>query len=141
MKLTNFQMEAMVMSITQDILERSDIIGYTAARNYRLLFDALTEYFKIKDRLIFKYGNPHLDNDGNDTGKYYIDNNSPKFKQYSREITPIGKIEHDVDVFTIPFTEAIGAISGKELLSIDWMFKDERKECRNDSSSINTNEQ
>lgn len=123
MTLTNFKMEELQNTLIP-FLDRTDIIGYYAARNFRNLNNHISEYLEIKERLVRKYGKPCKDEQGNDTGRIEVAYDSPVFSKFIDELMPIGNIEQEIDVFKLPFAEAIDKLSGNELLSIDWMFEE-----------------
>ena len=118
MKLKSIEMENMIEQLKQ-LLSHRDKIGYVAARNTRILKEALTEYFIFKNDLIKKYGN-----EDKDTNTIYIEPTSPNFSDFLKEFEEIGNIEHDIDIMTIPYEDAIGLLNGNEILSLDWMFKE-----------------
>lgn len=121
MKLKNLQMEKMLCQLNP-ILPHRDKIGYVAARNTRFLTDALTEYFAFKTELIKKYGTVDVDEDGKELSTMSIKPDSPNFKLFAEEFDKIKEIEHDVELMTIPYDEAIGVLNGEEILSLEWMF-------------------
>lgn len=123
MKYTNIEMEAMKLSL-EPLLERRDRIGYAAARNARILDGQLQEYSAFRDELVRKFGEDELDGDGNPTGRMTISQASPKFGDFLAEVEKIAKIEHEPDIFRLKYDEAIGELSGTELLAVDWMFED-----------------
>lgn len=123
MKLKNIEMEQR-LTILEPYLDRKDIIGYAAARNTRFIRNASAEYNEYRDSLITKYGVPETDEHGNKTGRYFLTPDSPNFKQYTSEITEFALIEHEVDIFTIPFDKACGELTGREILELEWMFED-----------------
>lgn len=123
MELTNIDMEHMFESL-RPLLERRDIIGYAAARNARLLSTELTEYLNTKNSLIMEYGEPQVDADGNETGQVGISADSPKFAEFAAKLAPIAALEADFEPFTIKYDEAIGVLTGSELLELDWMFEE-----------------
>ena len=124
MLLSNFKMEQLINSL-KPFLDRTDIIGYAAARNSRRLSDQTVEYFMKRDELIMKYGKRELDGNHKETGRSVLNQTDPNFSRFVDEITPIGEIEHEVDIYKVPFEKAIDNLSGTELLSIDWMFEEE----------------
>lgn len=123
MKYTNNDMDQMLAAL-EPLLERKDIIGYAAARNARILRSELSEYASVRDELVMKYGEADLDGDGNPTGSVSLSVNSEKFPQFAEEIERFARIEHEPDLFKLKFEEAIGQLSGKELLELEWMFED-----------------
>lgn len=118
------EMEAMLASLEKH-LDRRDMIGYAAARNTRLLRDELVEFMTLREKLVIEHGDIEEDGDGAPTGKSVISQQSPGFVDFMAEYMPLCEIEHDFQPFTIPYEEAIGNISGTELLEIDWMFHEE----------------
>ena len=123
MRYTNLEMEQMLKNL-EPILERRDVIGYAAARNSRILSTELTEYHKLRDELVAKYGENDVDEDGNPTGQISLAIESPNFKQFADELTRYASISHEPEIFKLKFEEAIGQLSGTELLSVEWMFED-----------------
>lgn len=123
MKLKNIQMEQMMEDL-KPILPHRDKIGYVAARNFRKLKDALTEYFMFKEELIKKYGEVDKDADGNELNTISIKPESPNFKMFIEEFDKIKDIEHEVELMTLPYEEVIGLLNGEEILILDWMFED-----------------
>ena len=119
----NIEMEQMISAL-EPFLERTDKIGYAAARNTRILRSCAKEYFDRRERLIEKYGQPQVDDGGNLTGLTELRIGSPEFIEYAVEIEEWATIEHEPDLFLIKYDEAIGKLSGAELLSIDFMFED-----------------
>lgn len=122
-KFTNEQMFGMYQML-QPFLGMKNMIGYAAARNSRVLFDKVQEYAEFRMALILKYGKPVLDDDGNETGDYSLDIDSENFKEFSEEIGKYANIKSKVKLFTVDYNEAIGVLSGEELLALDFMFED-----------------
>ena len=123
MRYTNYEMEQMLNAIGP-LLERRDVIGYAAARNARILRGELTEYHKVRDELVMKYGEPDVDEGGNRTGQVSITVDSPSFAQFADELERYANISHEPDIFKIKFDKAIGALSGAEILSCEFMFEE-----------------
>ena len=44
---------------------------------------------------------------------------------FLEELAPYNDMEHKVELMTLPYSDAIGILSGEEILSIDWMLVDE----------------
>ncbi len=128
MLLTNIEMERRIGQL-ESVLDHKDIVGYAAARNTRVFNDQLVEFKKIKDELITKYGEVQKNENGEPTGEICLSINSPKFKDFNDEFEPYALLEHEVDLFTLDYKEAIGLLSGDEILKIDWMFEDKEQEC------------
>ncbi len=121
--LKNSQMSLMLQQL-QPLLSHRDKIGYVAARNYRFLSDSLTEYEVFKRGLVEKYGRPDLNENGNDTGTISIKVGSPDFKAFCDELQPFNEMEHEVELMTAKYEDAIGCLTGEEILAVDWMLED-----------------
>ena len=121
--LKNSMMNEMLRQL-RPILSHRDKIGYIAARNYRILDDCLIEFQVFRDELIKKYGEVDKDESGNDLPTLSINVSSPNFKQFCDELEPFNNMEHEVDLMMANFDDAIGCLSGEEILAIDWMLED-----------------
>lgn len=124
MVLSNFLMDDYI-DVLYKFLDRKDIIGYAAARNYRRLSDACLDYYKIKMNLLNKYGSPIKDENGNDTKMLSIDSKNPNFEQVKTELETSGNISHEVVIFTITYDDVINELTGNEILQLDWMIEEE----------------
>ena len=116
-------MDQMVTTLTP-YLDNRDVIGYAAARNVRIFRNELVEYYNYRDELIKKYGKKELDKNGNFTGRYYLDGKSDNINQYAADMSEFSIIEHDVNVFKIPFEKACDILTGNQILELEWMFED-----------------
>ena len=121
---TNIEMEAMLAAAERH-LDRRDMVGYAAARNTRVLADELREFHAFRDDLVREHGEKVLDADGNPTGNVELSPSMPGYGPFLAELGKLAGVEHDPKVFTIPYSEAIGVLSGTELLELDWMFHEE----------------
>lgn len=119
----NIEMERMAGTLRRH-LDRQDIIGYAAARNTRILTNELQEYADIRNELVKKYGTAELDEDGEPTGVVEVKFDSEEFPKFIEELDDFAKIEHDPQLFKIKYEEAIGRLTGTELLELEWMFED-----------------
>ena len=108
----------MMMSL-HPLLPHRDEIGYVAARNTRILRDALTEFLMFKNELIRKYG--ELDEK---TGDITILSGTPSFDKFKEEFSKYTNIEQEVDIMTVKYDVVIGLLNGEEILAIDWMLED-----------------
>ena len=122
-KLKNIQMDQMINSL-QKVLSHRDKIGYYAARNYRILNDSLIEYQNFKNSLIAKYGTTDVDSDGNELQTISIKVGSQNFDDFIKELEPFNNIEHEGELMIAKYEDAIGCLSGEEILAIDWMLED-----------------
>lgn len=121
--LSNFKMEEMRHQL-QPLLSHRDKLGYVAARNYRKLSEALTEYTAFREGLIEKYGEQDYDENGEMLPTISLDVKSPKFKLFRDELTPFGSLEHEVELMSASYEDAVGVLTGEEILGVDWMLED-----------------
>lgn len=121
MKLTNEKIAAMCRDLDNGVLDDVGIVGYTAARNYRALHDVAEPFFTQRNKLIMEYGEAHYDDDGN-IDDYVVDPKSEKFGEFAARYQELAEIECEVEILTLPEEKAIDAISGRQLLALDWMF-------------------
>ena len=119
----NAEMYRMLNAATK-YLDRRDVIGYAAARNVRVLSEELTEYVRKIQDLVAEHGEPVIDADGNETGQLGIKVGGPGYEAFVREMAQYDEIEGDPRIMTLDYEQAIGALSGNELLELDWMFAD-----------------
>jgi len=120
-KLKNSQMAGMLNAL-RPVLPRRDKIGYVAARNFRILSECLTEYEAFRRSLLEKYGEDGVGPNGEPVVQIKID--SPNFKAFCDELAPFNEMEHEVELMTAKYDEAIGCLSGEEILGLDWMLED-----------------
>lgn len=120
---SNIKMAEMLCGL-KPLLTRRDKFGYIAARNYRRLSESLTEYTAFKSGLIEKYGEPDLDENGKEVGTISLNINSPAFPDFIKELEPFGRMEHEVELMTAKYEDAVNSLSGEEILNIDWMLED-----------------
>ncbi len=119
--LKNIQMLEMITQL-KPLLSHRDKIGYAAARNYRILANSLMEYIAFRNALIEKYGETGKDENGQPTAQISV--NSPKFKMFCEELEPYNNMEHEVELMMAKYEDAIGCLTGEEILSVDWMLED-----------------
>lgn len=108
----------------EPVLSQRNQLGYVAARNFRILSDALTEYNKFKMELVEKYGEPDRADDGTELPTVSIKVGSPGFKSFCDEMAPYNNIEQEVGLMTAKYEDTIGVLSGGEILGVDWMLED-----------------
>ncbi len=119
--LKNSSMVEMLRQL-QPILSHRDKLGYVAARNYRTLSNSLIEYDTIRRSLIEKYGEEGKDRDGTPTVSIKV--GSPNFKMFCDELAPFNEMEHEVELMLAKYDDAVGCLTGEEILGVDWMLED-----------------
>lgn len=123
MLMNNYQMAGALAEL-ESLLERSDAVGFAAARNTKIFTEALSDYNRIREELIGKYGTHDKDDDGNELPTISIYPGYENFDQFMKEMNEIGIIEQDVPAVTLKYEKALGVLTGKQLLALDWMFSD-----------------
>ncbi len=120
-KYKNYEMDAMLISL-KPLLSHRGKLGYAAARNARILSNALVEYYNFRNELIKKYGEKIKDDNGSETMGINI--NSPNFDIFTKEMEEYMYIEHNVDLMTVSYTDAMEVLTGEEMLNLDWMLNE-----------------
>lgn len=108
----------------EPILSQRNRLGYVAARNFRILSDALTEYNRFKMELVEKYGEQDRAENGAELPTVSIKVGSPEFKSFCDDMAPYNNIEQEVNLMTAKYEDTIGVLSGDEIIGIDWMLED-----------------
>ncbi|MDD6566977.1 MAG: hypothetical protein PUF11_09385 [Parafannyhessea umbonata] len=121
MRITNEQAGNMINALAP-LLGRTDSLGYAAAYNTRTLTNEAMEYIQLYQRKLEEYGTPVVDEDGNQTGQYELEVASQNFERFRDETRDFALMEHDFEPYTVPVTDAMGRISGSQMLSVQWMF-------------------
>lgn len=119
----NSELDIMLHQL-EPVLEQRNRIGYLAARNYRVLSDALTEYNQFRNELIKKYGTPDKTEEGIELPTASIKVGSPEFKAFRDEMATYSNIEQEVELMTAKFDDVIDVLSGAEIVGIDWMLEE-----------------
>lgn len=123
MLLTNAEMDGMIATL-EPFLDRKDIIGFAAGRAVKRLTDSCGEYLKKKQELVMEYGKPVLDQEGNETGDWMLPADSEGFEEAAATLAEYATIKHSVDLPVIPITEALDNLTGREMLTISFLFAD-----------------
>lgn len=118
MTLRNDRMMDMMSSL-QPVLTHRDKLGYYAARNTRILGDALTEYISFRNQALRKYGT-----EDPETRQIQLKLDSLAGKSFVAEMAEFDAIEHKVSLHICKFEDAIGCLTGEEILAVDWMLED-----------------
>lgn len=118
----NAELNSMLKSM-EKVLRHSGRVGYAAARNTRLIQDALTEFYNVQFKLLEKYGEKELDEKGEETGNIKLKIGTPGFERFYKELEPYLGIQHEVDIMQIS-TDDIAQLTGEEILAVDWMIKE-----------------
>ena len=117
---SNFEMDGMRGSL-QPLLDMRDVCGYAAARNYRILSDELTEYDQRKREIMLEIGEPEVV-DGKETGRLHIP--TERVGEYLERMKPYGEVRHSPRLMRVKWGDAIGVLSGNEMLTVQWMFEE-----------------
>lgn len=118
--LTNREAAAMA-EICERWMDDTGLLGYACARNARRLADATVEYARIKNDAIREFGREVTDESGRVTA-YTVEPGSDGFAGFMQRVGPFADLECDVEIMTVPASEVIGKMSGRDSLDIDWMI-------------------
>lgn len=125
--LTNYEMER-ACEILNKFLDRTDILGYAAARNIRRLHEASVDHAKRKNDLLNEYGKPIYDDDGNDTGQRKIGIDDENYDKVLNQLNVSGNIEHTITIFSISYSDILNLsdpLTGREIMDLEWMLIDD----------------
>ena len=117
---TNFEMDHMRDTL-RPLLEMRNICGYAAARNFRLLSNELVEYDQMKRELVMELGTPET-KEGEPTDCWYIP--PEKAEEYMQRMGVYGETRHDPKLMNVKWADAMGKLSGNEMLAVEWMLED-----------------
>lgn len=121
---TNLKLEEM-LTLLQPLLKHRDKLGYVVARNARTINDAIKDFIDFRYNLVKEYGKPELDDNGNPTGRTFVSEDFPEFKEFHAKLHEIGDIKQEVDLMTLTYDEVVGVLSGAEIFQLDWMLVDQ----------------
>lgn len=116
MKATSLELDQMLYTMGP-LLERKGLIGMVAARNTRVIRDAIQEYTAIKMELIQKYGK----DDGK--GGISIDPTFESFEEFQKELEPYANATHSIEIMTVPLRDVMNDLTGNEMLALSWMLE------------------
>lgn len=120
MRLTNSKMHEYT-DILSKYMECTGLFGYAVAKNYRTLTNALTDYFKLYDKMLEKYGTiVNIPNSNRPT--YKLEKDSSAMKAFINELTPISMVVQNVDILQVPYSEDLKNFTGEQLLALDFMI-------------------
>lgn len=123
-KHTNLAMAKMLASMEPFMQTATGLFGYAIARNTRKIRDACTEYLNARESLICELGEADLDDNGQPTGCFTIKTDTDAFVEFSRRIGSYANIEHDVDLFMVPYNALPKQMTAREMFALDWMIYD-----------------
>ncbi len=121
---TNLELERMAEAL-QPLLALNDIVGYTAARNFRLITGALADFIEVKERLLREYGHEVEGEDGVPTGGYAIGPADEGFAEFFPRFTEIAGARHDIEFHRLPAERCVGSLTGQQFLDCAFMVDEE----------------
>ena len=98
------------------------LLGFACARNMRKLIDACLEYIKIRDAALREFGEEVVD--GGRVVGYRIGPDDDGWESFKSRMEPFASLMCGVEIMTVPASEVIGKVSGRESLTIDWMIEE-----------------
>lgn len=125
---TNTEMH-MLLDTLNNCTHCTGLLGYGIARNIRLIQDASQDYLKIYGDALSRFGEVvETPTDVGFSKQFSINPSSPKFDEFISEVEPIAHVKHNVDVFCVPYSEAMNQLTAEQMLQLDWMLTDEQEE-------------
>lgn len=121
---TNLELERMAEAL-QPLLDLNDIVGYTAARNFRLVTGEIAEFIEMKERLLREYGHEVAGDDGEPTGRYAIGPADGGFAEFFPRFTEIAGVRHDIELHRLPAERCIGSLTGRQFLDCTFMIDED----------------
>lgn len=121
MLLTNTEMHRRLMMLSK-YTACGGTVGYAIARNSRRLRDACQEYLNLYKVGLDKYG--EIVEGPNGEPQRAIAYTSAHVQQFIAELEPYAHIKHEVEVFQVPMSEAIGQLTAQGMLDLDFMLVD-----------------
>ncbi len=114
---TNYELEQMAEAL-QPLLELADIVGYTAARNMRLISDAIGEYADVKNRLLQEYGHE------GDGGGFAISQDDEGFPEFWLKFSEVANVRHEIEFHKLPAERCVGVLTGRQFMDVWFMVED-----------------
>lgn len=116
MKLTNGEMFASINVLSG--LEEKGRLGYAIAHNRRVVNEALTEYYDVRNRIITSHGTENKD------GTYSLSDEQATAAQ--QELDEFTFIEHEVDIMQVDVdTFCSGSLNSQQMFILNWMVEKE----------------
>lgn len=115
MKASSIELDQMLYTM-EPLLDRKGLVGMVAAKNTRIIRDAIMEYTAIKMELIRKYGK----DDGK--GGISIDPTFESFEEFREELEPYAQATHSIEIMTVPLDHVMDDLTGNEMLALSWML-------------------
>lgn len=116
--MTNAQMLA-ALEVLAGAAQETGKLGYAIARNRRKITDAVTEYSRIRDELVTRYGMDNHD------GTYQIAS-VDALKAIQDGLAPYADIAHDVEIMTVsPDDFTGGGLTSQQMFALDWMVSED----------------
>ena len=122
-KLTNGEMFASINILNS--LEEKGRLGYAIAHNRRVINEALTEYYDVRNRIITGHGTENGD------GTYSLSEEQAAAAQH--ELDEYTFIEHEVDIMQVDVdTFCSGSLNSQQMFILNWMVKEDSDHERED---------
>lgn len=122
-RMTCAEAERLAASL-EPALDCDGLIGYAAARNARVLGMECIEFSNRRDALVRELGTEELDADGRRTGRFTLPFGTPEFDEFERRIEEWALAEVEPEIYTVPPEKAVGKLTGRQILALDWMFEE-----------------
>lgn len=124
-RCSNLDMSNMLATMDPYISTAKGKFGYAIARNVRKIKDACNEFLVVRQELIEELGESEKDENGNETANFSIKIGSPAFFEYVEKIDEYAGIEHDVEIYKIPYDVLPEDMTAQGMLNLEWMLFDD----------------
>ena len=118
-KFNNVEIENHLSEL-EPLLEKTNMVGYIAAMNYRNLNEAVKEYHQLRDKIIEECGEEAEDENGNKVKR--VTKGTPAWDTFLERLEPIAGFEHEVQILKMDAKEASEFLTGRQILNLEWMI-------------------
>lgn len=121
--MTNAEMQQHLVSL-EPLLQSKGLLGYAVARNYRNIRNSCLEYLERFQKSVAEYGEPVLDENGDQTGSVRIDIKSGAAAKFKQSLASFAEIKHEVPICCLPYDEVLSELTGADMLALEFMLVD-----------------
>ena len=122
MKISNTQMH-LYLDTLNEMSFCTGKLGYAIVRNTRLLREQCQDYLKMYEQALVQYG--EVVRTETQTGYvegYSMSPDSPNLNAFVETVQPLAEIEHEVDLYTLPYEDAMNQLTAAQMLQLDFML-------------------
>lgn len=120
----NYEMANMLTAAESKVETARGKFGYAIARNIRKLNDACLEFLQARQDLMSQYGSEVVDESGKPTGELSLKIGTDACAEFLNRLNEYAEIEHDVEIYKVPYDILPDDLTAKDLLDLEWMLYD-----------------